>query len=606
MSDDTEFANSIAELFLNPARPSPGYLVNPSLSDDRRRELTRHVFENLSNPTNPGLHKTCIAMNQKLHETNAALHEHHDELHRCFDELSTDYQALADEYTALLAAKEHLEAKYCRALQQLRESATAQPSCACSLEGFDSPVKSAKQCFICLPLCYDHYAPRVDSDEDEPSDGNESLGADSDIEKEHLQPINLTASKEDIVVALKNCQLAPGRTLAENRNLGRGRDKGDNRLGYEAYVGAWARTFLLNKEVWVRVDDFRKNRPDLPLDPAARFGNDKIYSTSITSALFDTIPEKYHALLDRAEYRHLAKDFVAELSSARSSMINTLRGVIASILTSAGHTVNSSLLGAAGADRSNAQVLIDLLRFPQDKKFKVFAPILFPKGEKKMEYIFTSDIVLDLHRVMIHGPSSLVENSKPDTKANGTKYGVVEATDHSIALAGTLARFLVSADKTFASIGGITKIPWEADYRTYRKLLASNRNTVFVKHIFKTMNAHVFAGVSKTAKNSGAGEEDGDSDDEVSSAMEHLAFGNFDDPVQSDEDGGPPPGLHTPLQVNVGSAVVPAAGPSRTARFDDQPPQVHEFEQEEEEEAEERPPAPPKRSSNRHKGNKRS
>ncbi|KAJ7907763.1 hypothetical protein B0H13DRAFT_2273574, partial [Mycena leptocephala] len=283
-------------------------------------------------------------------------------------------------------------------------------------------------------------------------------------------------------------------------------------------------------------------------------------------------------------------------------MINTLRGVIAPILTSAGHAVNSSLLGAAGADRSNAQVLIGLLRFPQDKKFKVFAPILFPKGEKKMEYIFTSEVVLDLHRVMIHGPSSLVENSHPDTKANRTKYGV-EATDHSIALAGILARFLVSADKTFASIGGITKIPWEADYRTYRKLLVSNRNTVFVKHIFKTMNAHVFAGVSKTAENSGAGEEYGDSDDEASSAMERLAFGNFDDPVQPDEDGGSPPAPHTPTQVNVPSAVVPAAGPSRTARFDDRPPQVHEFEQEEE--AEERPPAPPKRSSSGRKGGKK-
>ncbi|KAJ7856476.1 hypothetical protein B0H14DRAFT_2752841, partial [Mycena olivaceomarginata] len=114
-----------------------------------------------------------------------------------------------------------------------------------------------------------------------------------------------------------------------------------------------------------------------------------------------------------------------------------------------------------------------------------------------MEFIFLSKIVLDV--IMTFGPSSL--GVKPDAKSNGIKYAVVEATDHSIALAGIFARFLVSADKTFANTGTITKITWEADYRTYRKLLAINRDTPFVRHIFKTVNDHVFAGVSKTAGN---------------------------------------------------------------------------------------------------------
>ena len=39
---------------------------------------------------------------------------------------------------------------------------------------------------------------------------------------------------------------------------------------------------------------------------------------------------------------------------------------------------------------------------------------------------------------MVYGPSSLAVNSKPDAKSNGIKYGVFEATDHSVALAGTL------------------------------------------------------------------------------------------------------------------------------------------------------------------------
>ena len=44
---------------------------------------------------------------------------------------------------------------------------------------------------------------------------------------------------------------------------------------------------------------------------------------------------------------------------------------------------------------------------------------------------------------MVHGLSSLAANSKPDLKANGTKYGFVEVTDHSLALAGTFVRIYV-------------------------------------------------------------------------------------------------------------------------------------------------------------------
>ncbi|KAJ7681177.1 hypothetical protein B0H17DRAFT_1138613 [Mycena rosella] len=408
--------------------------------------------------------------------------------------------------------------------------------------------------------------------------GNESFG-DDDFEAEHLRPVDVNASKQEVIdQALEYCQLALGRVLAENRNLRqknselqstvtskrRRREKGDNRLGYEAHVGSWARRFFLTKEIWVRTEDFRKDQPDLPANPEHRFANNNMYSRGITYALFEAIPPKYHLLLDFSEYTHLAKDFVTELGDQRSSSINKLRGAIAPILTSDGHRVDPKLLGIAAADRSADKVLLGLLRFPGDTTSKVFAPILFPKGQKRMEYIFTSNIVLDIHRVLIHGPSSLAEGSKPDPKAAGTKYGLVEATDHSIALAGLLARFLVSTDKIFAPMGAITKINWEADYRTYRKLLASNPGTPFVKYIFKTINKHAFAGMAKTPNTD---EEvcDADAEDEIAAAMNRLAFGDFDDddtqsngPTDADfnENGNPTTSVDHPIP----SLSTPVAG----------------------------------------------
>ncbi|KAJ7832949.1 hypothetical protein B0H14DRAFT_3142747 [Mycena olivaceomarginata] len=401
--------------------------------------------------------------------------------------------------------------------------------------------------------------PPIVLSDDEDDAGSDTFGAD-DTEKQ-LQPIDINASKTDIIKGYQSCQLDLGRILAENRSLRqrvseleataaskrrRGTGMGDNRLGYQKNVGSWARYFLLTKEAWVKTEDFRKSPPELSLDPAARFGSNTAYSNGITAALFDMIPVKYHPLLDYAEYRHLGKDFIAEVGNARSSTINSLRGVIPSILTSAGHAVDETTS-------------------------RIFAPILFPNGQKKMEFIFLSKIVLDIHRVMTFGPSSL--GVKPDAKSNGIKYAVFEATDHSIALAGIFARFLVSADKTFANTGTITKITWEADYRTYRKLLATNRDTPFVRHIFKTVNDHVFAGVSKTAGN--VQEDGGDPgvEDEISQAMHHLAFGDFEDPTHSDEDA-----------VDYASDQPPVAGPShRRAQISDEPPQVRVIPNREEE-----------------------
>ncbi|KAJ7658448.1 hypothetical protein B0H17DRAFT_1262230 [Mycena rosella] len=425
--------------------------------------------------------------------------------------------------------------------------------------------------------------------------GEELFGDDNrDKEEEFLQPVDINATKDELIKALEHCQLALGRILAENRGLRqsnselqatstskrRRREKGDNQLGYEQHIGPLARRFLFTNETWVRTSDFRKDRPELFSNAEDRFANNNMYSRAVTAALFDSIPEKYHSLLDYTEYRHFAKDFIAELGNARSSMINSVRGVIASILSSAGHSVNNKILGSANADRSKDKVLLGLLRFPEDNKSKLFAPILFPQGKKRLEYIFTSQIVLEIHRVMVHGQSSLGENSKPDPKANGTKYGISEATDHSIALAGTLARFLVSADKLWASKGAITEINWEDNYRTYRKLLTSNPDAPSIKNIFRTFNKHVFAGVPKTAGNTNEVDEDDDVEDEINAAMHRLAFGDFDDDRDESDGNGEVLGDDSNVHIDVPVRDwQPIAGPShlRQVRFADGPPHIQEY-----------------------------
>ncbi|KAJ6553877.1 hypothetical protein B0H10DRAFT_2374846 [Mycena sp. CBHHK59/15] len=367
---------------------------------------------------------------------------------------------------------------------------------------------------------------------------NESYrdNADSDIDQEHLRPLSINATKEEVLKALEHCQLALGRVLAENRSLRQTNSdllaaasskrhrlvQGDNKLGYKSQIGTLAKRFFFTQEAWVQTTDFRKDRPEPPLNPEHRFTNDNVYSQSVTTALFDNIPPKYYPLLDYNSYKHFAADFITEFGNAHASVINSIRRVMPIILASAGYSVEMIEAKIKSSSLSYAS--------HKTKHLVSFPPVIFPNGSKNMNCIFLSRIVLDVHRAMCHGPSSLGDNAKPDPKASATKYGIFEATDHSIAFAAIAARFVLSPDKTWASTGTISNIKWEYNYRIYRKLLASNRDSPVGRNIFKTFNRHVFAGVPLPMANMEA-DSDGDQDveDEISAAMHRLAFGTLDD-----------------------------------------------------------------------------
>jgi hypothetical protein len=78
------------------------------------------------------------------------------------------------------------------------------------------------------------------------------------------------------------------------------------------------------------------------------------------------------------------------------------------------------------------------------------------------------------------------------------------------------------------------------------------------------VNDHVFAGVSKTVRNMQEDGGDPGVEDEISQAMHHLAFSDFEDPTHSDKDA-----------VNYAPDQPPVTGPShRCAQISDELPQI--------------------------------
>lgn len=223
-----------------------------------------------------------------------------------------------------------------------------------------------------------------------------------------------------------------------------------------------------------------------------------------------------------------------------------------------GNNIDSHLLTTAGADRSKDDAISALLRFPNDKKSTMWAPLLFPDSTKDMIRVFTgpvvkrvSDYILffqlsdgdsdKVHRLMYFGPSSLIPGNSLAANSNGVRLGFREVTESSVSTAAILvcrhlitgiivdpkfkARFVLSPDKEWASKGAISGTEWEKDYRAYHKMLACNRHMPHVKKIFEEIHAFVFTG--SVTSSTGDANADGDSgvEDEILDAMRRFELG---------------------------------------------------------------------------------
>ncbi|KAJ7111641.1 hypothetical protein C8R43DRAFT_961953 [Mycena crocata] len=373
---------------------------------------------------------------------------------------------------------------------------------------------------------------------------------DNSDEAHVLQPINYDASREDLIEAnsfpsaLKSNQLAFAKLLAENRQLRKensnfkailskkrgNRAQDEDHFGYKGQIVGLAKRVLFTRALFLNREAFRKERPEPPENPRDQFTSDGAYTKSLSIALFESIPETFHPLLEAARYQGFANDFIREHSEGRSTLLNIMRKALPGVLN--GYNIDSDILTTATADRSKDPILASLLKFPTDKKPSRFPPVLFPGPTQNMGEVFTSVIFMKMHRLMYFGPASLVPNSKPAPNSNGIKLGLNGVTSSSMSTVAVCIRFILSPDKEFASKGAVSGINWEAEYRAYLELLEYNRNQPHIKKLFKKVHDFVFGNVTLSI-NPHPGESD-DEADEITDLMRRFELGP--DTVDSDED----------------------------------------------------------------------
>ncbi|KAJ7508115.1 hypothetical protein B0H11DRAFT_2308318 [Mycena galericulata] len=402
-----------------------------------------------------------------------------------------------------------------------------------------------------------------------------------DDNNQPAQPVDYAgASRAELLEALKITQQENTNLRAEVRTLRKEnsdllavsskkrRGRTDDKLGYKSEVVAWSKRFLFTRALCIDISIFSAKPSEFAADPAATLRTDDLYIESLTAALYQDIPEKFHELLDANQYGNLAKDFIREHGDARSSLLNSVRKALPTILK--GLDVDFDLLTTAGADRSNNAALSRLLKFPTERKPTLYAPVLFPGPDQNMTELFLGPVVKKVHRLMYFGPGSLVPGSKPASNSNGVRLSLKEVTASSISAAATVTRFVLSPDKEWASKGAISGTEWEQDYRTYQKLLTSNSHLPHVKHIFKSIQEFVFAGLKITSGSASASEVDDGTEDAIVDAMRRFELGtdtttpdqsNLDNDV--DGDGAAADNLNAAAQIvpQPIAVVVPAGDP---------------------------------------------
>ncbi|KAJ6598041.1 hypothetical protein B0H10DRAFT_1959460 [Mycena sp. CBHHK59/15] len=375
------------------------------------------------------------------------------------------------------------------------------------------------------------------------------MNSDDDDDNLYLIQPSANATRQELLDALKASQVSVMRLLNENRKLRQTNSEllaasskkkqragapGADTLGYKSQVVGFAKHFLFTRALFVDRRAFQGVRPEPPITPEAQFASDAAYIDSITTALYDDIPDRFHALLDVNAYPNFATDFIHEHGEGRSILVNAVRRALPIILK--GLNIDPTLLTMASADRSNHNVLTSLLRFPNERKATLFAPVLFPGPSKDMNKIFTGPIFLQVHRMMYYGPSSLTAGAKPARNSNGVKLGIYKITEGSVSLAAIISRFVVSPDKEWATKGAISNIDWEGDYQSYFKLLVTHRHLPHVKKIFKKIHEFVFAGITLPSTGTAVASDD-DIEDAIVEDMARFALGRDDDSDGEDNAG---------------------------------------------------------------------
>ncbi|KAF8961519.1 hypothetical protein BDZ97DRAFT_1921203 [Flammula alnicola] len=280
-------------------------------------------------------------------------------------------------------------------------------------------------------------------------------------------------------------------------------------------VSQIAKLFGVMHEPFVTQPALLVERPPVDSAHPDRYKSDLSMLQGITAELYEVVPSDLHEdLKSSPAFRSL-------LASGRRSMLYQLRSKTASEI----FCQPSKYYSVKFLKREKIPAFQEKLKFPGDKEYPKYAPILFPNGRREMKNLFRCVELTEMLKSILFGPTSLSSDKPPSRITQGRVWGTTFVTPGAIAHMAVLAIFLHSPDTELASIGAKSNIPYEKWFNLYKDFLTKHATKPNIKALYMWWNGRVFSFDTAAKKVDGDGEE--------SSGMEEAELG-----LDADEDSG--------------------------------------------------------------------
>ncbi|KAG6369595.1 hypothetical protein JVT61DRAFT_14215 [Boletus reticuloceps] len=194
-----------------------------------------------------------------------------------------------------------------------------------------------------------------------------------------------------------------------------------------------------------------------------------------------------------------------------TSMVNTERANILKPLKDSAALLFSHLIPAldpvALGDRKKCvdnPVFLSLLkRDPTnpDNQYTSLVPILFQDPNRiNTQGLFKNKVLTRMACVLFNGKGVLMGKKCGDPPGRGRELGATTVAEGMIAACCTFARYLLSGDDKFSSIGSQTNIQYEKDFEYYVELLRKPTNKEWSLGVLAHFNNTVFGADRKASR----------------------------------------------------------------------------------------------------------
>ncbi|KAL0059533.1 hypothetical protein AAF712_013709 [Marasmius tenuissimus] len=270
-----------------------------------------------------------------------------------------------------------------------------------------------------------------------------------------------------------------------------------------------------------------------PLDPD-RYKTPQKGAACTLAEIWDTVPT------NNSEHHDRLTEGNPKWKTAFKTGITTQRSALANKMKTNAHLAFPQFgpdFFARGSISRNTDEIQALLGYqPSTQSYSALPPLLFEKPGDGQHRIFRSEGVMRLAKIGLHGPASLLPDP-PTTKGTlGKLIGATEATPSLMATYGIFARFLFSPDVEFAQIGTKSKIPYDADFHSYKRLLITSQSNPHIKKTFGMWNEFLFGPKIPAAVVPAAETlvQDDCAEDEITGLLNQLSDTPSDDEVPKD------------------------------------------------------------------------